>query len=64
MIGHNKYTKAISDSFVKKLFYGKSIKSVKKSCFDNLLYFLIKVIARLNDIGACFIEYVFECYFL
>ena len=59
MIGHNKYTKAILDSFLKKIFYGKSIKTFKKFCFHNLiLYFLTKVITRINDIGAYFIEYV------
>ena len=59
MIGHNKYTKGISDSLPKKMFHGKLIKTFKKSCFHNLiLSFLTKVITRVNDIGAYFIEYV------
>ena len=59
MIGHNKYTKAITDSFLKKMFYGKLIKTFKKSGFHNLiLYFLTKEITRINDIGAYFVEYV------
>ena len=59
MIGLNKYTKAILDSFLKKIFYGKLIKTSKKSCFQNLiLHFLTKVITLVNDIGAYFVEYV------
>ena len=48
-----------------KMSYGKSIKTFKKSCFHNLiLYFLTKVMTRVNDVGTYFIEYVFESYFL
>ena len=47
------------------MFYGKLIKTFKKSCFHHLtLYFLTRVKTRVNDIGVYFIEYVFECYFL
>ena len=59
MIGHNNYTKRISDSFLQKMFYGKLIKTFKKPFFHNLiLYFWKKVITRVNDVGAYFIEYV------
>ena len=45
--------------FSKKIFYRKLMKTFKKSCFHNLiLYFLSKVITRVDDIGAYFIEYV------
>ena len=62
MIGHNNKTKPVSDNFLKVLF---SVKTLKKSCFQNLkVYLLTKEILTVYDWGTYFIEYVFECYFL
>ena len=51
----------MSDSFLKKLFCGKSIKAFRKCYFRNvILYFLTKKITCVNDIGAYFTEYVLD----
>ena len=49
----------------KKMFYSKSLKTVKNSIFTTYfkLYFLTNEITSVHDSGSCFIEYVFELYF-
>ena len=73
MIGHNKYAKAILSQLPlpplpppppkkKKLFYSKLLNSVFATSFQ--LYFLTNEITSVHDSTACFIQYVFEFYYL